>query len=59
VLISKATGQNSFQLHAHTKTMFFPKEFDAKVEFIVDAQGKVSQIVLHQGGRDTPAKRID
>ena len=38
--------------------LFFINEFDAKIEFAGDAQGKSSQIILHQGGRDVPAKRI-
>jgi hypothetical protein len=31
---------------------------DARISFITDASGKVTQLVLHQGGRDMPARKI-
>jgi hypothetical protein len=38
---------------------FFVKVVDAQLTFDSDAQGNVTQLILHQGGRDMPAKRID
>ncbi|MDY8137879.1 serine hydrolase [Aquimarina sp. 2201CG5-10] len=57
-LISQATGQGSFQIHPETETKFFVKEFAAALEFIKE-NGKVTKAILHQGGRQTPAKRKD
>jgi hypothetical protein len=40
--------------------MFFLKAVDAQIEFPKDdAQGKASQLTLHQNGRDITAKRLD
>jgi hypothetical protein len=43
-----------------SETMFFAKVVDAQIEFPKgDAQGKASQLTLHQNGRDITAKRLD
>ncbi|GAB3959358.1 hypothetical protein GCM10028805_55330 [Spirosoma harenae] len=57
-LISWATGQPKFPLFAETETLFFPKEFEAKIEFVKDESGKVNKAILWQGGRKTEAKKI-
>jgi Tfp pilus assembly protein PilF len=38
--------------------MFFLKVVDAQIEFVKDASGAVTALVLHQGGRDQKAPRI-
>ncbi len=55
-LISHATGQPPFEIHAETETMFFVKEFPAALEFLIENK-KATGVVLHQGGKKTPAKR--
>lgn len=57
-LLSRATGQASFPLLAETETTFFPKEFEAQIEFVKDESGKVTKVILWQGGRKTEAKKI-
>ena len=43
-----------------SETLFFAKVVDAQIEFPkVDAEGKASQMTLHQNGRDITAKRLD
>ena len=43
-----------------SETKFFPKVVDAELEFSgSDAQGRATQMTLHQGGRDMAAKRLD
>ena len=37
--------------------MFFLKIVDAQIEFVKDSTGAVTQLVLHQGGRDQKAPR--
>lgn len=58
-LFAQATGQPKFELFAEGEKEYFLKVVDAQITFEVDAGGAVNQLVLHQGGRDVPAKRID
>ncbi len=48
----------SREIFAETETKFFLKVVDAQVEFIKDASGTVTGIVLNQGGRQLPGKKI-
>jgi D-alanyl-D-alanine carboxypeptidase len=57
-LISQATGQPEVELFPESATRFFLKVVDAQVDFVVDASGRVTGLVLHQGGQDLPAKKI-
>lgn len=57
-LISQATGQSEVELFPESETRFFLKIVDAQVDFVVDAAGKVTGLVLHQGGQNLPAKKI-
>lgn len=56
-LMTQATGQDEFELFPEGKDRFFLKVVDAQVEFTRDASGKVTGMILHQGGRSTPAPR--
>jgi hypothetical protein len=38
--------------------MFFYKVVEAKIEFLKDSNGKVTELILHQGGRDIPGEKI-
>jgi CubicO group peptidase (beta-lactamase class C family) len=59
-LMAQATGQPKLRLYPESRTLFFIKEADAKLEFQPDsATGAVPQLILHQGGRDLPARRIN
>ncbi len=57
-LMAQATGQPKFELFPESETKFFLKVIEAKVTFVKDATGKVTHLILHQGG-DREAKRID
>lgn len=57
-LISQATGQPEVELFPESETRFFLKVVDAQVDFVKDEAGRVTGLVLHQGGMDLPAKRI-
>ena len=57
-LFTQATGQPEFELFAESETKFFLKNVDAQVEFQTGADGKVTGLILHQGGRDMPAKKV-
>jgi len=57
-LISQATGQPEVELFPESDTRFFLKVVDAQVDFVKDASGKVTGLVLHQGGQTLPAKKV-
>jgi hypothetical protein len=51
-------GQATFPIFPESETMFFLKVVDAQIEFVKDAGGAVTALILHQGGRDQKAPRI-
>jgi hypothetical protein len=57
LLVEQATGQQKCPLFAEAKDKFFLKVVDAQIEFVRDATGNVTALVLHQGGRDQTAIR--
>jgi hypothetical protein len=59
-LISKLGNQQPVPIFPESETMFFAKVVDAQIEFPkVEGEGKAGQMILHQGGRDQTAKRLD
>jgi hypothetical protein len=56
-LMTQITGQPKFELFAESNTMFFLKVVDAQAEFVSDANGNVTHLVIHQGGHDSKATR--
>lgn len=57
-LISRATGQPEVELFPESETRFFLKVVDAQVDFTLDASGRATGLVLHQGGQDLPGKKV-
>ena len=58
-LMIRAHRPASVELFPETETAFFIKVVDATVIFVKDGGGKVIALVIHQGGRDVRAKRLD
>jgi D-alanyl-D-alanine-carboxypeptidase/D-alanyl-D-alanine-endopeptidase len=56
-LFAQATGQEKLPVFASAKDEFFYKVVAARVTFKRDAAGKVTGLILHQNGRDLPAKK--
>lgn len=56
--MTQATGQGAVEIFPESETKFFLKVVDAQVEFVMDASGAVTGIVLDQNGRKLPGKRI-
>lgn len=52
------SGTEPRQLTADSPDEFVARPFNVRVSFSKDAAGAVSGIVLHQGGNDTPGKRV-
>jgi hypothetical protein len=55
---TQATGQQALDIFAESETKFFIKVVDAQLEFKSDDEGNVSEVVLFQGGRQMPGKKI-
>jgi len=56
---TQLTGQPKFEVFAETEKDFFLKVVDAQLTFEMDGKGKVTDLVLHQNGRDQTAKRSE
>jgi serine-type D-Ala-D-Ala carboxypeptidase/endopeptidase len=57
-LFAQATDQPRFPVFAESQTNFFLKVVEAQITFVKDDKGQVTQLILHQGGQNTPAKKI-
>ena len=57
-LMVQATGQGKAELYAEKQNFFFLKVADVQIEFIKNDNGVTDKLILHQGGRATPAKKI-
>ncbi len=58
-LMAQATRQSKFQMFPESETKFFFKVVDAEIEFVTDASGKTTAMVLHQNGRDIRGAKKD
>lgn len=58
-LFVQATGQPKGQVFPESERTFFAKMVNAQFTFEPDVNGKASGLVLHQGGRNMPARRIE
>lgn len=58
-LFAQATGQGKAEIFPEAALEFFYKIVDAQITFEKDAQGKATGLILHQNGRDAPAKRVE
>ena len=58
-LFAQATGQPRFELFPVSETRFYLKEVEAQVSFGRGGDGPAGSLTLHQGGRDTPAQRVE
>jgi CubicO group peptidase (beta-lactamase class C family)/uncharacterized protein YneR len=56
-LMAQATGQEKFEIFPESETKFFLKVMDAQIEFVKDASGKVTGLILYQGGQKLQAKK--
>jgi pimeloyl-ACP methyl ester carboxylesterase len=58
-LYAQATGQPPSELFAESESEFFLKVADAQMSFDIKEPGPAKAVIIHQGGRDVPAKRIE
>ena len=57
-LFGQATGQGKLEMETVSDTTFTVRRVGAEVTFAVDDKGVVTGLVLKQGGRETPGKRL-
>ena len=57
-VLAQATGQGTAEVFPESEYAFFYKVVDAQLAFTRDAAGNVDGVVLRQGGRDVPGKRL-
>jgi CubicO group peptidase (beta-lactamase class C family) len=58
-LFAQATGQPRLEVFPKAEREFFYKVVDAQISFIAGSDGKIASLVLHQNGRDMPARKIE
>jgi CubicO group peptidase (beta-lactamase class C family) len=57
-LSMQATNQPRVEVYPASESTFYLKVVDAQVSFIRNPEGIVDTLILHQGGHDMPAKRV-
>jgi hypothetical protein len=57
-LMSQATGQPKAELFPISETEFSFKIVDAQITFVKNEQGEITELILHQNGRNMAAKKI-
>jgi hypothetical protein len=58
-LFAQATGQQKLELHAAGELVYFLREVEAEIRFVRGSDGKAESLVLDQGGRQSPGKRVE
>jgi tetratricopeptide (TPR) repeat protein len=57
-LFAQVTGQQKFELFPSSETDYYLKVNSARVSFVKDAQGNVTELILTQTGRQIHARKI-
>jgi D-alanyl-D-alanine-carboxypeptidase/D-alanyl-D-alanine-endopeptidase len=55
----QATGQPKAEIFAESDHDYFLKIVDAQITFVTDSIGQATELILHQGGLNQHAKRIE
>ncbi|HKN61388.1 MAG TPA: serine hydrolase, partial [Candidatus Acidoferrales bacterium] len=58
-LFVQATRQEKFEVFPESDRDYFLKVVDAQITFVTDGAGRATELILHQGGRDQHAKRVE
>jgi serine-type D-Ala-D-Ala carboxypeptidase/endopeptidase len=57
-LFVQATGQPKFEIFPESERDYFLGAVNAQITFDTDSQGRATGLVLHQNGKNKPAKRL-
>jgi CubicO group peptidase (beta-lactamase class C family) len=58
-LFAQATGQQKIEIFPASEKEYFFKVVDAQITFVTDSRGRATELILHQGGHDQHAKRVE
>lgn len=58
-IFAEIEGQNPMELFPESETKFFIKRVDLSLSFDKDETGKVSRLIIYQGGEEIPAVKKD
>ncbi len=58
-IFAQLTGQPQFEIFPKREDVFFLKVVVAELVFDKDSDGNITGLILYQGGREMPGKRID
>ena len=58
-LMARLTGRQTYQVHPFSDRDFFYTVVAAQLSFVPGSDGRASALILHQGGRDLTAERVD
>jgi CubicO group peptidase (beta-lactamase class C family) len=58
-LFTQATGQPKVEVFPESDRDYFLKVVDAQITFVRNGQGRATELILHQGGQDHHAKRVE
>jgi beta-lactamase regulating signal transducer with metallopeptidase domain len=56
---TRLTGQDNVEIYSESANKFFATVVAAQLSFVTDARGRATELVLHQGGMERHARRID
>jgi CubicO group peptidase (beta-lactamase class C family) len=57
-LTTQVTNQGQSPMFPESEKAFFLKDIDVQMEFVTDEQGRVTELLMHQGGRTQKARRF-
>ena len=57
--MTQATGQGKLEIFPESDHEFFAKAVNAQITFVTDSTGRAIEVILHQGGLDLHASRIE
>ena len=57
-IYEQATGQQKLEIFPNSEYEYHLKVVNAQISFVKDDTGKITELILHQNGRDIPGKKI-
>lgn len=58
-LFAQLTGQPKAEIFPESERDYFYKAVDAQITFVTGSNGRATELILHQNGRDAHAKRFE
>jgi tetratricopeptide (TPR) repeat protein len=57
-IFAQATGQQKFEVFPTSEYEYYLKVVNAQISFVKDDSGKITELILHQNGKDLQGKKI-